>query len=50
MTIITDKLIQAPRMKMGTLPINFMMKPNPTEARASQIPKTIRTLPTIWTP
>ena len=49
-TMITRMLMVAPRMKMGVLPIFLMMKPKPTEAAASQIPKTMRTLPTMWTP
>ena len=47
MTTITVRLMQPPRIKMEALPINFMRNPNPIEARASQTPYKIRTLPTI---
>ena len=46
-TMMTARFIKAPRMKIGTLPVIFMMEANPTDARASQTPNTIRTLPTV---
>jgi hypothetical protein len=41
--MMTARFIKAPR----TLPVIFMMEANPTDARASQTPNTIRTLPTV---
>ena len=46
-TMMTARLIQAPRMKMGTLPVIFMMEANPTDPRASHTPNTIRSRPTV---
>ena len=50
MVMITETLMRAPRVKTGIRPTFFIMKPNPTEAKASQTPYTMRTRPTVWTP